>query len=938
MATQSEYQLENELIAQLCRQGFESVGIADVPQLKLNLRGQIERLNDVRLTNDEWRKFELKITKGINIIERARLLREQIVIEREGQPSLRLKLVDQVNWKNNSFQVANQITNRNGELTNRYDVTILINGLPLVQIELKKRGMEIKEAFMQVKRYDRDSYPSDGGYFLFVQLFVISNGVNTEYFSNNSKLNKLFSFTWSDDQNNAINELSDFAQVFLTPEHLIKMMFQYTVLTTENQAMVLRPYQYYAVERIVSKVRNGTGNGYVFHTTGSGKTLTSFKASQLITKMPEVKKVVFVVDRKDLDTQTAQEFNSFSDGAFEDTSNTSTLVRQLNDDSVRLIVTTIQKLNKAVAYLESEIRTLKDERIVFLFDESHRSQFGTTHKRITEFFNRSQLFGFTGTPIFTENASGNEHGKRTTADLFGECLHKYLITDAIHDRNVLPFKVEYVGSYKEKVDKATYRDIDVKNIDIKELMESDQRLSKIKDYILEKHLQYVVASGKRLYTSIFATANIDVLCKYYKLFKDDPRTLEKEIDIAAVFSYGANDDFQDFEGDGNDKQHSELLDEFVTDYNKRFGTRFNIREQGGFDKYNRDVSKRVKSGELDILLVVNMYLTGFDSKKLNTLYVDKNLRHHGLIQAFSRTNRVEANTKPYGNIVSFRNIKKETDEAVAIFSNNSPNEQVFLPDYEVILKQFDTAIARLKEIAPTYQSVDSLRGMRDKESFVKAFRTVLRKHNLLKGYSEFTYDDLLVSEQELEDYGSKYRDLQPTVNLYRNEAEKASVLDEIDFETELLTSERIDVDYILDLLSTIVDGTAEVMEKVKQTLLKKVKNDPKLRSKLELIEKFIEEQLEFIQNPYEVSDKLYEYVEAKRDMELTDIAEDCHIQKEELNDVIQRYLWRGMEIPPADDLRKLIKGNVKYLEQNKIIKSLSERIAHYTQVYCVGWS
>ena len=934
MSRQSEYQLENELVAKLWDSGFSYADISDMDGLRSNLRAQLERLNEVRLTDDEWVKLELKITKGSSIIERARLLREQIVIERDNQPSLRLKLVDQANWSSNSFQVANQITNQNGQIHNRYDVTILINGLPLVQIELKRRGTEIKEAFMQVKRYDRDSYPENGGYFRFIQLFIISNGVNTEYFANNSKLNKLFAFTWSNKENQSINELSDFTRSFLTPEHLINMMFQFTVLTTENQSMVLRPYQCYAVERIVQKVKNEDGNGYIWHTTGSGKTLTSFKASQLITRMPEVKKVVFVVDRKDLDTQTAQEFNSFSDGAFEDTTNTSTLVRQLNDDSVRLIVTTIQKLNKAVSYLETEIARLKNERIVFIFDECHRSQFGATHKRITEFFTRSQMFGFTGTPIFAENASGNELGKRTTADLFGECLHKYLIADAINDRNVLPFKVEYVGSYKDKINKATYSDIDVQNIDIKELMESEQRLVKIKDFILARHSSYTKA---RTYTAIFATSSIDVLCRYYKLFKDDERFTASGLNMAAVFSYGANDDFHDFEGAENEQQHSELLDGFVTDYNKRFGTRYNIREQGGFDKYNRDVSKRVKSGELDLLLVVNMYLTGFDSKKLNTLYVDKNLRHHGLIQAFSRTNRVEANTKPYGNIVCFRNIKKETDEAVAIFSNNTPNETVFMPSYEVVLKQFDKALESLLVIAPSYQSVDRLIRMTDKEAFIKSFRNVLRKYNLLQGYAEFDHNDLGISEQGIEDYGSKYRDLEPTVQLYRQDAEKASILDEIDFETELLATERIDVDYILDLLASMVDTSAESIEAIKEKLVKKIKNDPKLRSKLELIQKFIDEQLHLLQNPYEIKDSLDQFVEEQKDAELGDIAISCHVQKDELNSVIQRFLWRGMEIPPADVLMNLVGSEVKYLERSKIVKSLTERIAHYTQVYCVGW-
>jgi type I restriction enzyme R subunit len=416
MSTEPEYILENNFIAQLTGLGYQLTYVNNVGLLKDNLRVELERLNDCKLSDSEWYKVQTQLTKGNKSIDRARLLREQLIIERDGQPALRLKLADQRNWENNSFQVLNQFQKENGNIKNRYDVTILMNGLPVVQIELKRRGVEIKEAFQQVQRYQRDTYHAGEGYFQFIQMFVISNGVNTEYFANNSTLNKLFSFNWTDEDNNAINQLTDFTDTFLNREHLHKMIFRYTVLTTENVAMMLRPYQCYAVEGILKTVEEGSGNGYIWHTTGSGKTLTSFKASQILTQRSDIKKVVFVVDRKDLDTQTVQEFANFSDDSFEDTDKTATLVKQLKDDSVPLIVTTIQKLNKAVSSLEREISHLKDERIVFIFDECHRSQFGATHKRITDFFTNTQLFGFTGTPIFAENSSANEHGKRTTAD------------------------------------------------------------------------------------------------------------------------------------------------------------------------------------------------------------------------------------------------------------------------------------------------------------------------------------------------------------------------------------------------------------------------------------------------------------------------------------------------------------------------------------------
>ena len=933
MSTEPEYILENNFIAQLTGLGYQLSYAKTVELLKDNLRLELERLNDCKLSDSEWYKVQTQLTKGSKSIDRARLLREQLIIERDGQPALRLKLADQRNWTNNSFQVLNQFQKENGNIKNRYDVTILMNGLPVVQIELKRRGVEIKEAFQQVQRYQRDTYHAGEGYFQFIQMFVISNGVNTEYFANNSTLNKLFSFNWTDENNNAINQLTDFTDTFLNREHLHKMIFRYTVLTTENVAMMLRPYQCYAVEGILKTVEEGSGNGYIWHTTGSGKTLTSFKASQILTQRSDIKKVVFVVDRKDLDTQTVQEFANFSDDSFEDTDKTATLVKQLKDDSVPLIVTTIQKLNKAVSSLEREISHLKNERIVFIFDECHRSQFGATHKRITDFFTNTQLFGFTGTPIFAENSSANEHGKRTTADLFDKCLHKYLIVDAIEDRNVLPFKIDYVGKYEDKTNSNTFVDMEVQGIDIAELMNSDERMEKIKQYVIDRHGIY---SRTREYTSIFACSSIDNLCKYYEMFRADEQRQKMGFKIAAVFSFGANDEFKDDDGSGNARQNSERLDEYVKDYNKTFGTSFKLREQFGFDRYNRDVSKRVKSGNIDILFVVNMYLTGFDSKKLNTLYVDKNLRHHGLIQAFSRTNRVQTNRKPYGNIVCFRNIKNEVDEAVALFSNKAPNESVFLPEYSVLLEQFRAALQRLREITPTVQSVDSLKGMKAKEEFIKAFRSVLRKHNVLSNDTDFKFDDVEISEQELADYGSKYRDLQPTVKLYKEEAVKESILGEIDFEIELLGTTKVDVDYILDLLGKMVGSDVEGKEKLKEKLLRQITNDIKQHSKRELIQRFIEEQLVHIDNPMSIADALEDFFANEREMALFKLSTEYAVQPEELSEVIDKYVWLGQEVP-KDAMTDLLKGKHSYMQTRKLSTNLSEAVNDYAETFYSGW-
>jgi len=596
-------------------------------------------------------------------------------------------------------------------------------------------------------------------------------------------------------------------------------------------------------------------------------------------------------------------------------------------------VTTIQKLNKAVSSLEREISHLKDERIVFIFDECHRSQFGATHKRISEFFTNTQLFGFTGTPIFAENSSTNEHGKRTTADLFDKCLHKYLIVDAIEDRNVLPFKIDYVGKYQDKTNSNTFVDMEVQGIDIAELMNSDERMEKIKQYVIDRHGIY---SRMTEYTSLFACSSIDNLCKYYEMFRADEQRQKMGLKIAAVFSFGANDEFKDDDGSGNARQNSERLDEYVKDYNKTFGTSFKLREQFGFDRYNRDVSKRVKSGNIDILFVVNMYLTGFDSKRLNTLYVDKNLRHHGLIQSFSRTNRVQTNRKPYGNIVCFRNIKDEVDEAVALFSNKAPNESVFLPEYEVLLEQFKVALQRLREITPTVQSVDELKGIKAKEKFIKAFRSVLRKHNVLSNDTDFKFDDVDITKQELADYGSKYRDLQPTVKLYKEEAVKESILGEIDFEIELLGTTKVDADYILDLLGKMVGSDVEGKEKLKEKLLRQITNDIKQHSKRELIQRFIEEQLVHIENPMNIADALEDFFANEREKALFKLSTEYAVKPEQLGEVIDRYVWLGQEVP-KEEMTDLLKGKHSYMQTRKLSTNLSEAVNGYAETYYTGW-
>ena len=632
---QSELQLENELITQLNRLGFKSVAIADGDALLANLKQQLEVFNGTTFSDTEFERITNHLFKG-DRFAKAKTLRDRFVLKRDDETDVYIQFFNMQFWCKNEYQVTHQVT-QTGRYENRYDVTLLINGLPLVQIELKRRGMELKEAFNQVQRYHKHSFA--GTLFEYVQVFVISNGVNTKYFSNNPRQSFEQTFYWTDKENKKITKLDEFAEVFLEKCNLSQYIAEYIVLAEATQSpMVLRPYQYYAVQAIEESVLNNTGNGYIWHTTGSGKTLTSYKTSQVLTRLPEVKKVLFVVDRKDLDIQTTKEFNSFSDGSVDGTDNTNTLVQQLADPKRRLIVTTVQKLDIAIGregYL-NQFRELENEKVVIIFDECHRSQFGKTHTAIKNFFKKAQLFGFTGTPIFADNHVGGA----TTADVFGKCLHKYIITNAISDGNVLGFAVEYVGRYKQRdadvLDADIFSDTEVEAIDTREVLESDDRLNKIADYVL--------ADWKRKtkngdFNAIFAVTSVDVLKRYYKLFKDKKPA---DFKIATIFTYQANEesssDMLDVDvfgvGNGEVNQHSrDFLEQCISEYNENFGTNFSTDR---FYDYYKDLQKRIKSKEVDLVLVVNMFLTGFDSPRLNTLYVDKNLRYHGLVQEIGR--------------------------------------------------------------------------------------------------------------------------------------------------------------------------------------------------------------------------------------------------------------------------------------------------------------
>lgn len=945
MPKQPEQILEENLIIQLQTLGYTYVAINDERDLLANLKNQLEKHNNVQFTDKEFDRVLNILSKG-SVFEKAKTLREKQHIVKDNGDSLYFEFIEQENWCQNQFQVTNQVSVE-GTYKNRYDVTILINGLPLVQIELKRRGIELKEAFNQINRYQRHSFGASVGLFQYVQIFVISNGVNTKYYANNKYQSFKQTFYWSAENNKSITQLEQFAFCFLDTCHLSKMICKYVVLSEAYKIlMVLRPYQYYAVEALIDRVKNTTKNGYIWHTTGSGKTLTSFKASQILMNLPQVKKVVFVVDRKDLDYQTTKEFNSFSKGSIDGTDNTNALVKQFTDNT-KLIVTTIQKLNTAISkkqYL-ARMEKLKDKRIVFIFDECHRSQFGETHARIRSFFNNIQLFGFTGTPIFVENAVKNELGKRTTTELFGDCLHKYVITDAIKDENVLKFSVEYVGRYKQK-DSKTNVDIEVEDIDTKELMESPQRLDKIVDYILDNHNR---KTYNREFTSMFCVNSVETLIKYYELFQKKKEAGQHNLRIATIFSYATNEDDKEANGFipeelsvveeakalyGLQAHSREKLDEFIGHYNKMFETRFSTKDSESFYNYYNDISKKVKERKVDILLVVNMFLTGFDSPTLNTMYVDKNLKYHGLIQAYSRTNRILNEQKSQGNIVVFRNLKKATDDAVALFSNKDAKDIIMLEPYEEYVKKFTQAFIGLLNVAPTVNSVNDLVSEENELEFIKAFRELMRLKNVLTTFADFSFDDLVMNEQLFEDYKSKYLDLWQKVKT-NHQKEKVSILEDVDFELELIHRDEINVTYILKLLANL-KGSGQ--DKKRKEIIDLIAGEAHLRSKRELIEKFILENLPQVEDADDIPEAFEKFWNEEQITAFKKLCAEENLSSEKVDKIIDGYLFAERE-PLRDEVLDLIEGDKPSVLQRKTVGDrILNKILGFVDTFINGMS
>ena len=953
MSKQSEQILEEQLVNQLQKLGYKYITIADEKSLLINLKTQLEKHNHIQFSESEFEKVLNIVNKG-SVFEKAKILREKKHhIIRDNGDNLYFEFLNVEHWCQNQYQVTNQIT-QEGKYQNRYDVTLLINGLPLIQIELKRRGLEMKEAFNQINRYQKHSFGAGKGLFHFVQLFIISNGVNTKYFSNfgTHKQEYLQTFHWTDEQNNPLNNiLNGFTDAFLEPCHISKMICKYIVLNeTDKRLMVLRPYQYYAVESIIKKVTeneilNGYNidkNGYIWHTTGSGKTLTSFKASQILSKIPAIKKVVFVVDRKDLDYQTNQEYDKFSKGSVSSATNTDDLIRKFNDPNVSIVVTTIQKLNNAISGRNLvKMKSIQNERMVFIFDECHRSQFGDTHKNIVNYFSNIQLFGFTGTPILAENANG----EKTTASLFGKCLHKYVITDAIRDENVLKFSIEYIQTFKKK---EHIIDLKIEQINEAEVFEAPERKEAIVDYIIQYHNQ---KTQSKKFSAMMCVQDIDAVIHYYEIFKRKRLNGEHNLKIATIFSFAQNEEEMEEsvisqinmaaepQAEYGYKPHRrELLENYVQDFNDLFGEKQNIKDTEGFYNYYNAVAKKSKQNETDILLVANMFLTGFDSKFLNTLYVDKNLQYHGLIQAFSRTNRILDKNKTQGNIVCFRNLKDKTDEAIALFSNKEAIDEIIVEPYEAYVEKFNETTQKLLEIVPKVDDVDGLYTEEDKLKFILAFRNLIRLHKKMSHYSEFTWDDLEMEEQLFADYTSKYLDLKDRLGSDPS-PEKTSILNDIDFELELIRRDTINVTYIIQLL---IKFKSKHSAKDKETIEKEISNllntEVSLRSKRELIEKFIQESLPNIEDTDTIPEEFEKFWNEEQENALQELVKTENLSEEKTERLIENYLFTEREPLRKEILALRVEGRPSVLKSKEIGDRILNKILDFVETFVNGIS
>lgn len=939
MSTQSEAALEAGLIATLRQMDYEYVQIVEEDNLYVNFKRQLEIHNKKQLaevgrtsfTDEEFEKILIYLEGGTRF-EKAKKLRDLYPLDMVNGQRIWVEFLNRTQWCQNEFQVSNQITVE-GRKKCRYDVTILINGLPLVQIELKRRGVELKQAYNQIQRYHKTSFH---GLFDYIQLFVISNGVNTRYFANNPNSGYKFTFNWTDAANHPFNELDKFAVFFLEKCTLGKIIGKYIVLHEGDKClMVLRPYQFYAVEKILDRVQNSNDNGYIWHTTGAGKTLTSFKAAQLVSELDDVDKVMFVVDRHDLDTQTQSEYEAFEPGAVDSTDNTDELVKRLQSNS-KIIITTIQKLNAAVSktWYSNKIETIRHSRIVMIFDECHRSHFGDSHKKIMKFFDNAQIFGFTGTPIFTENAVDGH----TTKEIFGNCLHKYLIKDAIADENVLGFLVEYYHG-NEVVDN-----------------DNQARMEEIAKFILN-NFNKSTFDGE--FDALFAVQSVSMLIRYYKIFK----SLNPKIRIGAVFTYAANnslDDEQTGMGTGQYAKEgvgeADELQTIMDDYNNMFGTAFTTEN---FRAYYDDINLRMKKKKadmkpLDLCLVVGMFLTGFDSKKQNTLYVDKNMEYHGLLQAFSRTNRVLNEKKRFGKIVCFRDLKNNVDTSIKLFSNSDNSEDIVRPPFEDVKKEYKCLATEFLKKYPTPSSIDFLQSENDKKNFVLAFRDIIRKHAEIQIYEDYSEDaeDLGMTEQQFNDYKSKYLDI--TVGFIEPPVIPSVVaedpvpygnsqgLEDIDFCLELLHSDIINVAYILELIAELDPYSNDYSEK-RQHIIDTMIKDAEMRGKAKLIDGFIRKNVDEDKENFmsgrskadgtsELEERLNQYIVSERNKAVKDLSDDEQIPTEVLNLYIKEYDYLQKEQPEI--IQKALKEkHLGLIKTRKALTRIMERLRNIIRTF-----
>ena len=975
---QSEAALEQEFIRLLCELGYERLTIHKEADLIANLRTQLEKLNNYRFTDGEWKRFWDEVLANTNsgILEKTRLIQEDYVqvLRRDNGESKNIQLIDKKCIHNNSLQVINQYaisTEEGAAHDNRYDVTVLVNGLPLIHIELKRRGVPIREAFNQIDRYQRDSFWASSGLYEFVQIFVISNGTNTKYYSNTTRFNHIkdakaqkakksktsnsFEFTsfWEDANNRIIPDLVDFTKTFFCKHAILNILTRYCVFTAENMLLVMRPYQIVATERILNRIeiannykKYGTvaGGGYIWHTTGSGKTLTSFKTAQLATKLDYIDKVLFVVDRKDLDYQTMKEYDRFEKGAANSNTSTAVLKRQLEDDNAKIIITTIQKL--ATFIKKNAGHSVFDKRVVIIFDECHRSQFGDMHQAITRYFKKYHLFGFTGTPIFAVNAGVSKNPTlRTTEQAFGDQLHTYTIVDAINDKNVLPFRVDYIKTMDAEPD---IDDKEVWDINREKAFLAPERIRLVTEYILT-HFDQKTYRGDKTYTfnvlqniaevasanarqqieeikqkqrlsgfnSIFAVSSVDAAKLYYTEFQ---RQMEKnprrKLKVAVIYSYGANEE----EADGIlDEENSEdtsaldqnsrdFLDAAIADYNGMFHTNYST-DGDKFQNYYKDVSLRMKNKELDLLIVVNMFLTGFDATTLNTLWVDKNLKMHGLIQAYSRTNRILNSIKVFGNIVCFRNLQKRTDDAISLFGDKEAGGIVVMRGYKDYYfgytddggKEHPGYQDMIGELTAKFPLTEErITGEQRQRDFIMLFGAILRMRNLLSSFDEFAGNEIL-SERDFQDYLGRYQDLRDEWQNRRPKGDKEDITDDIVFEIELIKQIEINIDYILMLVKKYHDSHCNDKE-VLITIQKAVDASPELRSKKALIETFI-------QGINDVSDVLLEwrtFVAEEKEKQLAAIIAEENLKDQETRRFMEHAFRDGSVRTTGTDIDKLM--------------------------------